>query len=83
MQYSRAQRRHHNERLMRKRFKEELRFQSARDDKPWALIRARHRLNTSCLCSCTMCASPRRLYGNGKGGKTFQELRTPIEFDYE
>jgi hypothetical protein len=36
---------------------------------------ARIRARTRTLCSCPMCASPRKLYGNGHGGRTFQELR--------
>jgi hypothetical protein len=26
-------------------------------------------------CSCSMCCNPRRIYGNGKLGKTFQEIK--------
>ena len=30
--------------------------------------------NTPCLCSCTQCGNPRKLYKNRKSGKTRQEI---------
>lgn len=37
--------------------------------------RAGMRTNTRTLCSCWMCRSPRKLYGNGYQALTFQECR--------
>lgn len=77
----RAERRHHNRRLLKKRYKEEVR-QSYRVHDSAELEackrRARYRLDTSARCSCEMCRNPRRNGGfasvTGKV-ETFQELR--------
>ena len=77
----RAERRHHNRRLLKKRYKEEVQ-QSYRIHDTAELEackqRARHRLDTSARCGCEMCRNPRRNGGfasvTGKV-ETFQELR--------
>jgi hypothetical protein len=38
------------------------------------------RVHTRTLCSCSMCASPRKYYGNGAEGLTFQELKARDQF---
>lgn len=80
MRYSRSHRRHHNERLKAKRYREELRYSLKSEDSAWALWRARKRLHTSCQCSCSMCANPRNTYGNARAALTFQELRAELSF---
>lgn len=39
----------------------------------WLYKAARAYASTGCLCSCRLCRSPRRLYGNGKAARTFAE----------
>jgi hypothetical protein len=75
-QTKRAERRHHRNRLLKKRVLEarDMQFCFPRDE-TWVQRYARQRVNTSCLCSCCMCKSPRKFHGNGKNGKTFAELR--------
>lgn len=38
-------------------------------------------IKTPCLCSCCMCMSPRKLYGNSKVGLKISEIRKMDEFD--
>lgn len=77
----RAERRRNNARLYKKRRKEELVTCFIGDgtdisrEIEWAEWRARKRLNTNVLCSCPMCASPRKLHGNGEQGLTQAEKR--------
>jgi ribonuclease I len=78
MRYSRSHRRHHHERLRAKRLKESFRWSMS---PTMALKNAQWRVHTACLCSCSMCGNPRRHYGNAKQAKSFQELKTPIEFE--
>lgn len=73
MRYSRSHRRHHLERLKRKRYLESLR--SATTDPTWAIRNANARVHTACICSCFVCGNPRSFYGNSKQGLTMQELR--------
>lgn len=78
-QTKRAERRSDNARLLKKRFKEELNSAfggRTEEDRKWALWRARKRVTTNVLCSCTLCASPRKLYRNGVEGLTFAERRS-------
>lgn len=82
----RAERRRNNARLFKKRFKEEIDTRCCWIGAPsqedldnntkWAVWRARKRVHTNVMCSCSMCESPRRTYGNGKIGKTFAERRS-------
>lgn len=77
----RAERRHHNARLLSNRFKREVRnlYRSHDDDMVeelrWCLIRARKRLDTNVPCSCPMCGNPRRNGWESGGALTFQERR--------
>jgi hypothetical protein len=36
---------------------------------------------TKVLCSCWMCCNPRKMYGNGKNGKTIKERK--LDGNYE
>jgi hypothetical protein len=38
--------------------------------------------NTACVCSCTMCASPRRLYKNGRNSNTASDQRKLTDPDF-
>ncbi len=76
----RAERRHHNERLLNNRYKREVRNLSAiRYDEDieealkWCRIRAKRRLDTNVECSCDMCGNPRR--NNGFKKLTQQEVK--------
>jgi hypothetical protein len=74
--FTRAGRRHHRERILAKRYRQDKRWGViAVNEVEWRFAHARKRVNTGTICSCTMCGSPRRLYGNGKGSFTRQELR--------
>ncbi len=82
MSFSRSERRHHTRRLLRKFFVRELRGVAWSDDKDkaeWALWRARKQVNTRTVCSCSMCCSARKTYGNSLRGLTRQELRSVDE----
>lgn len=79
----RAERRHHNARLLKKRYRQEKAKSSAwRDhngvpDIEWCMMRARVMVDTPANCSCWMCGNPRKYLGvTSKSGKkeTFQEL---------
>ena len=62
----RAERRHHNARLLKNRFKREVRNLYLSHDRDmdeelrWCLFRARKRLDTNVKCSCAACGNPRR-----------------------
>lgn len=78
----RAERRHHNARLLKKRFKQEVRnlylsHDSDREEElNWCMHRAKRRLSTNVNCSCAMCGNPRRYHGlNSWNALTFQEIR--------
>lgn len=72
----RAQRRHHRERLIAKyTFENRTNRFECPNHTEWAARNARMRANTKTLCSCSMCASPRKFYGNGKGAMTLQEVK--------
>lgn len=74
MAFSRSERRHHNRRLFVKRYWEERRYGHAnRDDDEWIIRNVRLRLHTNTRCSCTLCGTPRRLYGNSHMALTHQE----------
>jgi hypothetical protein len=80
----RAERRHHNKRLLRNRYKREVGNLYVSHDRDMdkelegCLMRARVRVGTNVPCSCAMCGNPRRKHGFASvTGKcvTFQELR--------
>lgn len=78
----RAERRHHNARLLKKRFKQEVRSLfpwhgwDREEELQLCRYRARKRLDTNVPCSCHMCGNPRRNEGFASWrGLTFQELR--------
>lgn len=87
-QTKRAERRSNNVRLLKKRFEQEVRsscfgnrtVEENERDRKWAMWRARKRVDTNVLCSCAMCASPRKLHGNGENGLTFAERRSLDSF---
>ena len=73
---TRAVRRHHRNRILAKRYRQDRRYGfCAVNEAEWRFRNARLRVNTGTLCSCWMCGNPRRLYGNGKAALTQQELR--------
>lgn len=77
LKYHRGERRFQNRKCFVRFLKQEKRFFS---DSEKMLIRcARERVHTRTRCSCTICASPRKLYGNGRNGKTRQELVKDLE----
>lgn len=69
----RAQRRHHYNRLKKRRQK--LHYWSRYDDN-WAKRQLGMAVNTPCNCSCPMCGNPRRHFGD----KTMAELRRDDAF---
>lgn len=79
-----AIRRHHRERLIRKWEREhplKAVEYHAINEKEWRSKAARVYTTTRTPCSCALCVSPRRLYGNAKHARTFQEMRHPVEFE--
>jgi len=79
LHFHRGERRYQNHRLLKWFVNQELntshldRTDSA--ERHWALVNARFRLHHRTRCSCSMCCTPRRTYGNGKMSRTFQEYR--------
>lgn len=65
----RAERRHHNARLLKNRYDREVREMYRSHDMDmeaeldWCLRRARMRVDTNTNCSCAMCGNPRRTWG--------------------
>lgn len=74
-QYSRSERRHQRQRVLAKRYRQDARYgYGAANETQWRFLNARKRINTGRLCSCMLCRSARKLYGNGLGGLSRQEL---------
>lgn len=77
----RAMRRHHRERLFKKRYEQETRhvhysvYSDLAEDLVCAEWRAKGRIDTGTVCSCTMCATPRKYHGNGWEGLSMAERR--------
>lgn len=75
----RAERRRNNARLFKRLYKQELGSFCCSDDREahekWAALRARKRVTTNVPCSCWMCCSERKVFGNGREARTFQERR--------
>lgn len=78
----RAERRHHNARLLKNRYKREVSnlyrggAGASDDDLDWAMRRAKRRVDTNVDCSCAGCGNPRRSgWLTWDGGLTFQERR--------
>lgn len=72
---SRSLRRHHAKRLFAKRWHQAQRW-IFHDTDPSVRIRyAQLGVHTTKRCSCHFCYSSRKLYGNAKYARTFQELR--------
>ncbi|WDR22141.1 hypothetical protein PJM41_0056 [Salmonella phage vB_SenS_UTK0009] len=68
---ARAQNRHHRQRLKNKRMHYWNAQTSCKNNK-----RMIGKVTTTpCLCSCCMCMSPRKLYGNSKVGLKISEIR--------
>ncbi|CCI88476.1 hypothetical protein BN79_048 [Yersinia phage phiR2-01] len=65
---SRALNRHHRERVKNNR----KRYHNVGNGSPKSLGKM---VKTPCLCSCCMCMSPRKLYGNSKVGLKISEIR--------
>ncbi|QVD49236.1 hypothetical protein LUCX_166 [Xanthomonas phage vB_XciM_LucasX] len=76
---SRAQRRHHYQRMIVKRTKQDARFGvGALNEVQWRFKHARVCARTGALCSCSMCGNPRRHYGNSQSVLTRQELHSNL-----
>lgn len=73
LKYHRGERRFHRKRLFKFFCAQERRFAS--DEDKWVVWRARKRLHTRTMCSCSLCCTPRKTYGNSSMARTFQELR--------
>lgn len=72
---TRAERRHHRNRLIAKRMRQNSRYGvGLPNEAQWRFMDARVRARTGTLCSCYMCCNVRGKYGNGKAALTFQEL---------
>lgn len=54
---------------------------AASNESEWRFMAARIYAKTRKPCTCSYCTSSRKLYGNGKASRTFQERRHPVEFD--
>ncbi len=81
---SRAQRRHHHQRIVQREFHKLWHTHPwwegrTSEDRTQALNRARKQARTPAPCSCNMCGNPRRYYGNSKLALTRQELRSSEE----
>lgn len=81
---TRAQRRHHYQRIVKREFNKlwlthSWRKGRAPEDRVRVLNRARKQARTPVPCSCSMCGNPRRYYGNSKLALSWQELRNSEE----
>lgn len=81
----RAKRRKEEARVFKKRFDQEMMYRrnffsdlDREHNIKCAMRHARKRTNCGTLCSCTMCMSPRYLYGNSEQARTRQELRSAL-----
>lgn len=82
----RALRRHHRERMLKKRYNQLLNrwvYNNGPYDDDWLYLVSRLRLHTPCGCSCPMCGNPRRTGADGTGNKslTLQERRNLLSFE--
>lgn len=76
--------RHHRQRMLQRWQQQHPKSTSesrAINDAEWREGAMRRYVKTRTPCSCPMCRSSRKLYGNGRAALTFQELRHPIEFE--
>lgn len=80
MSHERSFRRAQRRRIFAKRLKCEMIYVHDKKSLKRVIKRATIRITTNVRCSCTMCASPRYLYGNGKNGKTRQEIQSDIAY---
>lgn len=71
-----AKRRHHRARMIAKFIRGEARdkFNRAINYKDWVFVAARKYASSGWGCSCYMCKSARKKYGNGRYARTFAEL---------
>lgn len=79
MSKSKSLRHHHTHRQIKKRTKDLRYILSWNNFEPFDKVMAgknfKMRITTPTLCSCWLCGNPRKFYGNGKDGKTLQELK--------
>lgn len=72
---NRSIRRHHRYRIYRKRIAQNVAHAGEFTERSWIEWNARKRINTGRPCSCRLCKSSRKLYGNAKFARTFAEQR--------
>lgn len=81
---TRAERRHHRERLIRKFYHQHLNTYSSlgwkneQDHLDWALQFAKTRTTCRSVKDCDCCCHPRKIHGNGKNALTMQEKRLAL-----
>lgn len=81
MSHERSFRRAQRRRIFAKRLKNEMLYAYGESPSLKSIIvRATIRVTTNVRCSCTMCTSPRHVYGNGKNSKTRQEIQSDITY---
>jgi hypothetical protein len=80
---TRAERRHHRERLIRKFYRQHLDTTSGYGVTPekhleWAMKYARIRTTCRSVMDCGCCCHPRKTHGNSKAALTIQEQRLAL-----
>lgn len=80
---TRAERRHHRERLIRKFYQQHMdtHYYDHRDrvsHEQWAAKYARVRVTCRSVMDCDCCCHPRKLHGNSKAALTMQEQRLAL-----
>lgn len=74
--FNRSTRRHHRERMVAKRTRENANAcYRAVNEQEWRYMDARVRARTGRLCSCYICANPRSKYGNSLAALSIPEWR--------
>lgn len=73
----RAIRRHHRERMLKKRYKQVKTWNWHKPTEEFFRQETRYRLHTPCRCSCPMCGNPRKFLNE----KTLDEVRNEISYE--
>lgn len=90
LKYHRGERRYRRRQMFQKRLMQNLNHRCLMTDwqkfplptirrevtkEDWEYRNALRRVETARTCSCSLCVSDRRVYGNGRLARTFQEYR--------